>query len=165
MEIKSNKINSANAEISATISMDEVNANIEKIAKQLAKTTSVQGFRKGKVPVAIVKKQYGEKLVQDAEAEALREVLSKGLDEIANESLIGEPNISKFDKSDDKIEVTVKVAMRPEIELGDYASMVKEFKKPVVTDKEIDARILELAQSQAPLVDIKRNRKMKENQP
>ena len=66
MEIKSNKINGANAEISATISMDEVNANIEKIAKQLAKTTSVQGFRKGKVPVAIVKKQYGEKLVQDA---------------------------------------------------------------------------------------------------
>lgn len=163
MEIKSNKINGANAEISATISMDEVNANIEKIAKQLAKTTSIQGFRKGKVPVAIVKKQYGDKLTQDAEAEALREVLAKGLEElnIANESLIGEPNISKFDKSDVKIEVAVKVAMRPEIELGDYASKAKPFKKPVVKDKEVDARILELAQSQAPLVDIKRNRKMK----
>ena len=34
MEIKSNKINGANAEISAVISMDEVNANVEKIAKQ-----------------------------------------------------------------------------------------------------------------------------------
>ena len=164
MEIKANKINGANAEIEATISMDEVNANVEKIAKQLSKTANIQGFRKGKVPVAIIKKQYGQKLVEDAEAEALREVLSKGLDElkIANESLIGEPTISKFDKSDDKIEVAVKVAMRPEINLDDVDSLVPDFKKPEVSDKEVDARIKEIAEGQAPLVDIKRNRKMRE---
>ncbi|SFV70922.1 Cell division trigger factor [hydrothermal vent metagenome] len=164
MEIKANKINGANAEIEATISMDEVNANVEKIAKQLSKTANIQGFRKGKVPVAIIKKQYGQKLVEDAEAEALREVLSKGLDElnIANESLIGEPTISKFDKSDDKIEVAVKVAMRPEINLDDVESLVPDFTKPEVSDEEVDARIKEIAEGQAPLVDIKRNRKMKE---
>ena len=163
MEIKSNKINGANAEIEATISMDEVNANVEKIAKQLAKTTTVQGFRKGKVPVAIVKKQFGRKLVEDAEAEALRDVLSKGLAEleISNEALIGEPNISKFDKSDDKIEVAIKVAMRPAIDMGDYAANVKEFDKPAVSDKEVDEKVTEIAQGQADLVDIKRNRKMK----
>jgi trigger factor len=164
MEIKANKINGANAEIEATISMDEVNANVEKIAKQLSKTANVQGFRKGKVPVAIIKKQYGAKLVEDAEAEALREVLSKGLDElkIANESLIGEPTISKFDKSDDKIEVAVKVAMRPEIDLDAVDALVPDFKKPEVSDKEVDARIKEIAEGQAPLVNIKRNRKMRE---
>jgi len=164
MEIKSNQINGANAEIEATILRDEVDANIEKIAKELSKTANVQGFRKGKVPVAIVKKQYGEKLVEDAEAEALREVLSKGLDElgISNDSLIGEPTISKFDKSDDKIEVAVKVAMRPQIDLGDVKSLVPDFTKPEVTDEEVDARIKEIAEGQAPLVDIKRNRKMVE---
>ena len=163
MEIKSTKINSANAEIEATISMDEVNTNLEKIAKELAKTANVQGFRKGKVPVAIVKKQYGQKLVEDAEAESLRNVMTAGLEElkISNASLIGEPNISKFDKSDDKIEVAIKIAMRPEIELGDVASMVPDFKKPAVEDKDVDARILEIATAQAPLEDIKRNRKMK----
>ena len=163
MEIKSNKINGANAEISATISMDEVNANIDKIAKQLAKTANVQGFRKGKVPVAVVKKQYGEKLVQDAESESLREVLNTGLDELAisNASLIGEPTITKFDKSDDKIEVAIKVAMRPVIELGDIATLVPDFSKPEVSDKEVDERIKLLAANQAPLVDIKRNRAMK----
>jgi len=163
MEIKSNKINGANAEIEATVLMDEVKANIEKIAKQLARTANVQGFRKGKVPVAIIKKQYGEKLDQDAEAEALRQVLAKGLEElgISNESLIGEPNISKFDKGEDKIDVAIKVAMRPEIDMGDYSSKVKEFNKPAIKDKDIEARIIELAQNQAPLVDIKRNRKMK----
>ncbi len=164
MEIKSNKIDGANAEIEATILKEVIDANLEKLAKELAKTANVQGFRKGKVPVAIVKKQYGEKLVQDAEAEALREVLSKGLEalNISNEELIGEPNISKFDKSDDKIEVAVKVAMRPVIELGDYAAMVKDFDKPAVSDEDVNARIKTLAESGAPLEDIKRNRKMKE---
>ncbi len=163
MEIKSTKIDSANAEITATISMDEVNANIEKIAKQLSKTANVQGFRKGKVPMAIIKKQYGQKLVEDAESEALRGVLAKGLEEleISNESLIGEPNITKFDKSDDKIEVAVKVAMRPAIELGEITTSVPDFKKPEISDKDVDARIKTLAESQSPLVDIKRNRKMK----
>lgn len=162
MEIKSNKINGANAEIQATIPMSEVNANVEKIAKQLTKTAKIDGFRKGKVPASAVKKQYGERLVQDAEAEALRDVLAQGLKEldIANDSLIGEPTISKFDKSDDKIEVTVKVAMRPAIELGDYAAMVKEFDKPVVNDADIDARIKELALAQAPLVDVEEDRQL-----
>ncbi len=160
MEIKSNKINGANAEIKATISKEIIDANLEKIAKGLTKTASVQGFRKGKVPVAIIKKQYGERLVQDAEAEALREVLSKGLEEmnISNEALIGEPNISQFDKSDEKIEVTVKLAMRPEIELGEYAEMVKEFDKPTVSDEDVDARIKDLATAQAPLVSIEDDR-------
>jgi trigger factor len=160
MEIKSNKINGANAEIEATILNSEVEANLNKIAKSLSKTANVQGFRKGKVPVAIIKKQYGEKLSQDAEAEALREVLNKGLDElnIANESLIGEPNISKFDKSDDKIEVTIKVAMRPEIDMGDYASMIKDFEKPEVTDAEVEERLKAIAEGQAPLKEVEEDR-------
>jgi len=164
MEIKSNKINGANAEIQATISMDEVNANIDKIAKNLAKTAKIDGFRKGKVPVSAVKKQYGERLVQDAEAEAIRDVLEQGLKEmeIDNASLIGEPNISQFDKSDDKIEVTVKIAMRPAIELGDYAATAPEVEKPVVSEKDVETRINDIAQNHAPLEDIKRNRKMKE---
>lgn len=163
MEIKSNKIDGANAEISATIPMDEVNSNIEKIAKQLAKTANVQGFRKGKVPVSIVKKQYGQKLVEDAEAEALRGVLSQGLEtlEIANESLIGEPNITKFDKTDDAIDVVIKVAMRPSIDLGDFAALVPDFSKPEISDEDVQARIKLLAEGQAPLVDITRNRMMK----
>ena len=117
MEIKTNKIDGANAEIHAVIPREEIDANLEKMAKSLTKTASVQGFRKGKVPVSIIKKQYWAKLVEDAEAESLRNVLSDGLKElnISNEELIGEPNISQFDKNDEKIEVTVRVAMKPKI--------------------------------------------------
>lgn len=163
MEIKSNKIDGANALIEAVITKETIDANIEKIAKEYAKSANVQGFRKGKVPVSVIKKQHGDKLVQDAETEALREVLSKGLEQMAisNESLVGEPNISKFDKNDKKIEVALKVAMRPKIDLGDYKSHAKEFTKPEIKAADVTARIKELAESQAPVADIKRNRKLK----
>jgi len=160
MEIKTNKIDGANAEIQAVIPREEIDANLEKIAKGLTKTASVQGFRKGKVPVAIIKKQYGAKLVEDAEAESLRNVLSDGLKEldISNESLIGEPNISQFDKSDDKIEVTVKVAMKPEIELGSYDDVIEAFDKPSVEEKEVTARLEQLADAQGSFIDVAEKR-------
>ena len=64
---------------------------------------NIQGFRKGKVPVAVVKQRYADKLLEDAEGDALREVLDAGIKdlEIASEDLIGEPSISKFDKKED----------------------------------------------------------------
>lgn len=162
MQIKSNKINTANAEIKATILKDVLDAKLEKIAKELSRTAKIDGFRKGKVPVHAVKKQYGEKLVQDAESDALRDVLKQGLEEleIANESLIGEPSITQFDKSDDKIDVTVKIAMRPTIDLGDYASLIKDFDKPAIEDKEVDDRIKEIASSQAKLIDVEEDREL-----
>ena len=105
--MKTNKINGANAEISAAITRNEIDANIEKIAKDLTKTANIPGFRKGKVPVNAVKKQYGDRLVQDAEAEVLRDLLEKGLVElgISNDALIGEPQVAKFDKTDEMIDV------------------------------------------------------------
>ncbi len=160
MEIKTNKIDGANAEIHAVIPREEIDANLEKMAKSLTKTASVQGFRKGKVPVSIIKKQYWAKLVEDAEAESLRNVLSDGLKElnISNEELIGEPNISQFDKNDEKIEVTVRVAMKPKIELGKYDDIIDAFDKPTVADKDVNARIETLADSQSEFVDLKRKR-------
>ena len=160
MQIKTEKIDGANAKITATIGNDIITANIEKIAKHLAKTTKIDGFRKGKVPTSAVKKQYGEKLDQDAEAEALREVLDAGLKEldIANDSLIGEPQISKFDKKEDAINVEVTVAVRPEIILGDYVSLAPEFAKPSTSDEDVTKRIEELSEAQASFVTVSEDR-------
>ncbi len=164
MNVTTNKIDGANATIAATITNDAIAANVEKIAKQLAKTTNIPGFRKGKVPVSAVKKQYGEKLVQDAESEALREVLTAGLKEIgvANEDMIGEPQITKFDKGDESIDVEVTVAMRPQIDLGDYAKLVPAFKTPKITAAAVKERIDELAMQQAELVTVDEDRALVE---
>ncbi len=160
MQITTKKIDSANAKINAAITRSTIDTNVEKIANQLSKDAKIAGFRKGKVPLSAVKKQYGERLVQDAEAQALRDLLNEGLKlmEIANETLIGEPNITKFEKNDNGIDVEVSIAMRPAIELGDYAAMVPEVAKPAIDDMAITIRIEELAGAQAPLVNIDEDR-------
>lgn len=160
MQITTNKIDSANAKINAAITRGTIDANIEKIANQLSKEAKVAGFRKGKVPVSAVKKQYGERLVQDAEAQALRDLLSAGLKEmaIAADTLIGEPHIAKFEKNDNGIDVEVVIATRPAITLGDYAAMVPAVEKPSIDDAAVIARIEELASAQAPLVNVDEDR-------
>lgn len=164
MEFKTNKIDGANAEITATLAQSDIDANVEKIAKQLAKTAKIDGFRKGKVPVSAVKKQYGDKLVQDAEGDELRKLLDNGLKDlgVANDALIGEPQITKFEKTDGKIEVAVTIALRPEINLEGYADLAPETKKPKITAKAVTDRIQELAQAQAPFVTVEEDRALVE---
>lgn len=164
MELKTNRIDGANAEITATLAKADIDANLERLAKQLSKDAKIDGFRKGKVPVSAVKKQYGERLVQDAESEELRKVLDLGLKELgaASDALIGEPQIVKFEKSDDKIDVEIKIAMRPEIKIDGYADLVPDVKKPKITAKAVTDRIQELAQAQSALVDVEEDRALVE---
>ncbi len=166
MEFNANRVDGANAVITATIGKDVVESNLDKVAKQAAKTMNVQGFRKGKIPVAVVKQRFADKLTEDAEAEALRKVLNDGLKElnVANADLIGEPTISKFDKKEDgSIDVEISLAIKPTIDLGDYKSLIPAIENKEVDAKEIDARLEEIAKSSAPLEKLSRKRAVKDN--
>jgi len=164
MEFNAKKENEANAVITATVKNETVKVNVDKIAKQAAKTMDIQGFRKGKVPVAIVKQRYGTKIVQDAEGEAIRDILDAALKElgIENSKLVGEPAITKFDKNENgDIDLEIKVSCQPDIDLGDYKALLPEIPAVEVTDEEVDKRLEELASQGAKLEKIKRKRMVK----
>jgi trigger factor len=156
MSVNTNKIDGANSEITATIEAKDLEASIEKIAKKLSKDAKVDGFRKGKVPMAVVKKQYGDRIKEDAESEALRDIVDEGLKTLglANSDLIGEPQVTKFDREGDKIDVAITISNRPQFELGDYSKLIPAVKKPKVTKKAITERLKELAESQAEFIDV-----------
>ena len=165
MEFNANRVDEANAVVSATVTKEVIEANLDKVAKQASKTMNIQGFRKGKVPVAVVKQRFAEKLTEDAEGEAIRKVLADGLKllNIKNEDLIGEPSISKFEKKEDgSIEVEISVACKPNIDLGDYKSLVPAVDLKDIDEAEITARLEEIAKSSAPLQKIARKRAAKE---
>jgi trigger factor len=157
MEFNANRVDEANAVVTATISKDVVEANLDKVAKEAAKTMDIQGFRKGKVPVAVVKQRYADKLREDAEGEALRTVLAEL--KIANDDIIGEPGVTKFEKQENgDIEIEVKLACKPNVDLGDYKALVPAVEEKSVEVKDIDAKIEEMAKSSAPLKKIARKR-------
>jgi trigger factor len=165
MEFSANRVDGANAVITATIANEVVESNLDKVAKQAAKTMSVQGFRKGKVPVAVIKQRFADKLREDAEADALRKVLDESLKElnIASADLIGEPTISKFDKKEDgSIDVEISVACKPTIDLGDYKSLIPAIEDKAVELEAVNARLEEIAKSSAPLEKLSRKRAVKD---
>lgn len=165
MKFNATKTNEANAVITATVEAASIASSLDKLAKQAAKSMDIQGFRKGKVPVAVVKQRYADKLTQDAEGEAIRAILAEALKElgITNADLIGEPGITKFDKQDNgDIEIEIELSCRPTIDLGDYKALLPEIKATKVTAKEIDERLDMMASQGAPLTKIKRKRMVKD---
>ena len=165
MEFNAQRVDEANAVVSATIAKETIETNLDKVAKQAAKTMDIQGFRKGKVPVAVVKQRYADKLMEDAEGEALRAVLADGLKElnISNEDIIGEPSISKYDKNDNgSVDIEVKVATKPNVELGDYKALVPAVEDKEIAEEEVTARLEEMASQSAPLTKIARKRMVRD---
>ncbi|NPA30092.1 MAG: trigger factor [Epsilonproteobacteria bacterium] len=160
MEVNATRIDNANVKIEATIAQSDIDKRVEKIAKQAAKQMNIPGFRPGKAPVAVVKKRLGERLVQDAEAEALREVLNTASKELNLDAdkIIGEPAIKKFERGEEGIEVEMTLSLRPEIEVTDVSDVVPEVKTPRVTKKEVEERINEMAEAQAPFNSIEEDR-------
>ena len=164
MKVTVNKVDEANVLISGTLDNSEIEAKIDKLAVQAGKELKVDGFRKGKVPAHVVKKLHGDKLAQDAEAEALQALIAEGIKEagIDNADVLGQPTFKKYDKKDNGIDVEVEVSTRPVFEAEGYMDVLPKFKKPTASAKEIDEKLTEIASQQSPYEKIKRKRMVKD---
>ena len=164
MKVTVNKVDDANIIVSGTLDAAAIDANVEKLARQAAKEVKVDGFRAGKVPVSVVKQMHGDKLAQDAEGEALRELIDAGLAEakVDPADMIGQPGFKKYEKTDAGIEVEIEVSTRPVFELKDYMDVVPAFEKPTADEKDVTAKLGEMATQQAPFTKIKRKRMVKD---
>jgi trigger factor len=151
--VEAKKIDSANSIIKAEIENQDLEAKKDKIAKKLAKKVKIQGFRPGKVPVKVVKKMYAADIEQDAISEAVREVLDEGLKALEIAEMIAEPEVVKFDKGEEKIEVEIKVFSRPEVNIEGFEECVPEVEKIEVSEDEINEELQNIAKSMAEVKD------------
>ena len=164
MKVTVNKVDDANIIVSGTIENSVVDAHINTMAVQAGKEMKVDGFRKGKVPPHVVKQLHGDKLAQDAEGEALKDLIDAGVKEagINAADILGQPSFKKYDKKDNGIEVEVEVSTRPVFELEGYMDVVPTFEKPKAEAKEVEEKLNEIASGQAPFEKIKRKRMVKD---
>ncbi len=159
--LKVNKINSANANAQATIALSELDKKIEQVTKTAGKNLKIDGFRKGKIPAAVIKARYGKQLEADAQRECVQDLLQeilKKLDVQAN-AIIGDPRITKFEKKDNGIELEIELSLVPNIPLDGVEDCIPEVKIPEVTDEEVNKRLEEITDSRAPLVGIEDGRR------
>jgi len=156
------QLDNSNYKITATIESSDITSKLDKLAKEASKTIKVDGFRKGKVPVGVVKKMYGDKLLQDAEGEAVREVLDAAYKEakIAPINVIGNPTFEKFEDKDDTKEMELIISVKPQIDLGDYSDVAPEFEKPEISDDEIKEELDNIASRFAKAKSIEDDRSL-----
>ena len=150
------KINKANAVIKIELDNSIIDSQKEKVAKRLSKQVKVDGFRKGKVPVAIVKKMYAETIEKEAVDELIKKEYEEALKEleIKQDDIIGEPIFTKFDRGEEKTEIEIKLSLKPEVVIENYEELIPEIELPKVTDEEIEEKIKEYAKEASEPVKI-----------
>jgi trigger factor len=134
----------------------QVDGEVEKRLKQATTTVRIDGFRKGKVPMKVVKQRYGAGVRQ----EVLGEVLNRSFQEAIQQENVkpaGQPSIepTKMDEGSD-IEFVATFEVYPEIELSDFAGFKIERPSAEVKDDDVVNMIDVLRKQQADWSDVER---------
>ena len=131
--------------LSVEVAFEELSPYIADAFKKLASQINVPGFRKGKVPAAMVEQRVGRAAVLD---EAINSALPEFYGQAAREKellVIGRPvvDIKEF-KDNEKLEFTVEVSIRPEVTLPDFSKITITVDNAEVTDEALNEQIDEL---------------------
>jgi trigger factor len=153
------KINQANALIKIELDNSIIDAQKTKVAKRFSKQVKVDGFRKGKVPVAIVKKMYGKEIEKEAIDELIKDEYQEALKElgIKQEDIVGEPIFTKFDKGEEKTEIEIKLSLKPEVIIEGYEDLIPEVELPKISDEEVETKIAEYAKEASEPVKVNKD--------
>ena len=156
MNVTTQKLNDANVLVTATIAQADIDSKIDTLAAQSGKQIKIDGFRKGKVPAHVIKKLYGDKLAEDAEGEALRDLITAAYTEagINPADLLGDPMFKKYNKGENGIDVEIQLCLRPTLKTDSYKEVIPSYDEPTVTDEELEERIATLLAQIAPLEEL-----------
>lgn len=147
MQVTELKKETLNVQYEVKVTAQDIDKEVDAKVEEVSKTIKKPGFRPGKVPVAMVKKQYGkallgevlEKVVNDTTAKIIEE---KGL----RPALQPKIEVKEFDEGKDLV-YTMAVDLLPEFEVVDLKSLKLE--KPVakVEKKAVDEALERIAGS------------------
>lgn len=136
------KLSPTRVKLSIDVEFSELKPHIDGAYKTLSEKINIPGFRKGKVPAAMIDQRVGRGAVLD---EAINAALPNFYSQAAKENdvlVIGRPNVDITElKDNEKLSFTVEVDIRPEIALPDFAQIKIEVDDVVVTDSDLDKQI------------------------
>ena len=143
MNITKENIDALNAVITVNIVADDYQAKVTNLLTDYRKKADVPGFRKGHVPMGMIKKQYGKSIMMDEVNKLLQESLNKYLTE-EKLDILGNPlpRVKEdFNWDAETFSFEFEIGLVPEFEIDLKAkNKVKEY-KIVATDELIDEEV------------------------
>jgi len=135
---------------------EEVESQVRSRLQEAAKTFNMKGFRKGKVPVKVIKNRFGEGVRQ----EVVGEVISQSWVEAVTKENVkpaGQPSIEpKNLEEGQNLEFIATFEVYPEIELKDFSALTIEKKQAEILDTDIDKMIKTLREQRKTYKEVDR---------
>src|SRR5690242_19253948 len=145
------------AKLTVEVPFEELKPSLDKAYKTIAQQINVPGFRRGKVPPAVIDRQVGRGAVLD---QAINEVVpQKYVEALQANDLqpLAQPEIevTKFEDND-ALEFTAEVDVKPEITLPSYDGVEAQVDDITVTDEDVEEQVEGLRERFATLIDVER---------
>ncbi|MEZ5813627.1 MAG: trigger factor [Alphaproteobacteria bacterium] len=163
MKVKEIKSEGLNHELEITIPANDIEKRVDVKLQEIGKTANMPGFRKGKVPAAMLKKRYGKAILGEILEAAVNETSQKALSDKKIKPAL-QPKIEvkskDFGEGNDLV-YTVQVEAMPEFKIAPLKDIKLTKRVAAPSDKEIEealARIAENNETTKP-VEAKRGAK------
>ncbi len=158
MKINLKKVDKLNSKISITIEKKDYKNKVDKIIKDYKSKINLPGFRKGHVPLSLIKKKYEKAIIVEETNKILSESLNKYIiDE--NLKILGNPIPlldEKFDWDADVFNFKFEIGLSPDLKINFNFKKPAVYHKINVENKIIEERIIYLQQQYGELKDEKK---------
>jgi trigger factor len=145
LKVSIEEISTCQRELTIEVPAEKITAEVEDLYKEIAKTATHPGFRKGKVPRKILEARHGNSIRQEAVSAAISSSAKDALDEHKlvplTEPELGEVN----DDKEGPLSFKVKIEVKPTVTLSDYTGIELKRVKREVTEEDV-AQVLERLQ-------------------
>lgn len=162
MQAKEIKQDGLSYEYEVTIPANDIDARIDSKLQEAGKDMKIQGFRKGKVPLQIMKQRYGKAVMGEVLESAVQETSQQLLEEKSlRPAMQPKIEVKSFEENKDLV-YSMAFETIPPIELGDFKGLKLE--KPVaeVSDELIEESLGKIAESNSTTQKIEKDRATKD---
>ena len=143
-----------NKDIKVFIDKKTMDTYMDKKYEEIKGTVNLKGFRPGKVPKEILKKQFGKAIFGEVLDKVLKDTSTKALEENKIKPA-GQPKLDLKTYGEDKeLEYVISVTELPKVELKSVQNIKFDEYSVKIDDKETDKRIKEIAKSQNNFKDV-----------
>ena len=138
--ISCEKLEKSMVELQFSIDAETFKAAVNNAFKREGKKYAIPGFRKGKAPRHMIEKMYGSDIFHyDAVNDLFPEAYEAAVKE-AKIDVVGRPEVVSMSEADGVV-LKVKVAVKPEVELGEYAGLTVTKEAKNVNEADVDAEV------------------------
>ena len=137
-----------------SIPVQEVETETSNVSADVQKRAKLPGFRPGKVPASLVRKQFAAEIRRKVMESLIPKYLQKQF-EADNLNVVGTPDISDVHFHEgEPLRFKAEFEVIPTIELGEYQGVEIPYHDPQVTDEDIAKRMEELRGQKADFVNL-----------